>query len=180
MPVRPKPRPRKAASRKTTSAKPRRPASGKAKGARPGPEKRKKATPGPFGIRTAPRGDRFHAPEMAIRKFALGLPQATEDYPWGHRAFRVGKKVFLFLAWDDGVFTVTAKLPESHLMALTLPFAAPTGYGMGKSGWVTARFSGRDEVPVPLLFSWIEESYGATAPAKLAALVRPGGSRAGA
>ena len=34
----------------------------------------------PFGIRTAPKGDRFYAPEMAIRKFALGLPEASEDY----------------------------------------------------------------------------------------------------
>src|SRR5688500_1553192 len=58
--------------------------------------------PGAFGTRTAPKGDRFYDPEMAIRKYALGLPEATEDFPWGHRAFRVGKKVFLFLAWDDG------------------------------------------------------------------------------
>lgn len=125
--------------------------------------------PGPFGIRTAPRGDRFHAPEMAIRKYALGMPEATEDYPWGHRAFRVGKKVFLFLAWDAGVFSATAKLPESQGVALMLPFAEPTGYGMARSGWVTARFEGRDEVPVGLLCGWIDESYRAIAPKKLVA-----------
>lgn len=111
---------------------------------------------------------------MAVRKFALGLPQATEDFPWGHRAFRVGKKVFLFLAWDEGVFSLTVKLPESQSMALTLPFAELTGYGMGKSGWVTARFKGRDTVPVGLLVQWIQESYRAIAPRKLAALVQPG------
>jgi predicted DNA-binding protein (MmcQ/YjbR family) len=105
---------------------------------------------------------------MAIRRYALGLPEATEDYPWGHRAFRVGKKVFLFLAWDDGVFTATAKLPQSQAIALTLPFAEPTGYGMGRSGWVTARFSGKDEVPVGLLCAWIDESYRAIAPKHLA------------
>ena len=128
-----------------------------------------KASPGKFGIRTAPKGNRFHAPEMAIRKYALGMPEASEDYPWGHRAFRVGKKVFLFLAWDDGVFSLTAKLPQSQTMALMLPFAAPTGYGMGRSGWVTARFSGRDDVPVGLLVQWVDESYRAIAPKKLAA-----------
>jgi predicted DNA-binding protein (MmcQ/YjbR family) len=131
------------------------------------------AKPGKYGIRTAPRGDRFHEPEMAIRKFALGLPESSEDFPWGHRAFRVNKKVFLFLAWDAGVFTATAKLPETQSMALTLPFAELTGYGMGKSGWVTARFSGKDTVPVGLLVQWIEESYRAVAPRKLAALVQP-------
>jgi len=135
------------------------------------PEEPRKG-PGPMGIRTAPKGDRFHAPEMAIRKYALGMPEAYEDFPWGHRAFRVNKKVFLFLAWDDGVFSLTAKLPQSQLMALSLPFAELTGYGMGKSGWVSARFSGRDKVPVGLLCMWIDESYRAVAPKKLAALVQ--------
>jgi predicted DNA-binding protein (MmcQ/YjbR family) len=85
----------------------------------------------------------------------------------------VNKKVFLFLAWDDGVFSLTAKLPRSQMMALTLPFAEPTGYGMARSGWVTARFSRKDEVPVGLLCLWIDESYRAIAPKKLAALVKP-------
>ena len=108
---------------------------------------------------------------MAIRKYALGMPSASEDFPWGHRAFRVNKKVFLFLAWDDGVFSLTAKLPTSQSMALMLPFAELTGYGMGKSGWVTARFAGKDAVPVGLLCQWIDESYRAIAPKTLAALV---------
>jgi predicted DNA-binding protein (MmcQ/YjbR family) len=124
-----------------------------------------------MGIRSAPKGDRFYAPEMAIRKYALGMPASSEDFPWGHRAFRVNKKVFLFLAWDDGVFSLTAKLPKSQPMALMLPFAELTGYGMGKSGWVTARFSGRDAVPVGLLCQWTDESYRAIAPKKLAALM---------
>lgn len=109
---------------------------------------------------------------MAIRRYALRMPAATEDYPWGHRAFRVGKKVFLFLAWDDGVFSATAKLPQSQGIALTLPFAEPTGYGMGRSGWVTARFSGENEVPVGLLCGWIEESYRSIAPKDLAARLK--------
>jgi predicted DNA-binding protein (MmcQ/YjbR family) len=126
-------------------------------------------------IRTAPRGDRFYEPEMTIRKFALGMPEAAEDFPWGHRAFRVGKgKIFLFLAWDHGVFSLTAKLPQSQSMALTLPFTELTGYGMGRSGWVTAKFQGRDEVPVGLLVQWIEESFRAIAPKKVAALMQPG------
>ena len=57
----------RAAARKSETAK-------KARG-----KPAQKATPGPFGIRTAPKGDRYHAPEMALRKYALGMPQATED-----------------------------------------------------------------------------------------------------
>jgi predicted DNA-binding protein (MmcQ/YjbR family) len=129
--------------------------------------------PGPMGIRTAPKGDPLYAPEMAIRKYALGMPEAYEDFPWGHRAFRVNKKVFLFLAWDDGVFSLTAKLPQSQMMALTLPFSELTGYGMGKSGWTTARFSRKDEVPVGLLCQWVDESYRAIAPKALAARLKP-------
>ena len=126
--------------------------------------RRTEAKLGPSGIRTAPKGDRFHVPEMAVRKHALAMPEAVEDFPWGHRAFRIGKKVFLFTAWDDGVFSVTVKLPESQAVALMLPFAEPTGFGMGRSGWVTARFKGRDTVPVGLLCRWIDESYQAIAP----------------
>jgi predicted DNA-binding protein (MmcQ/YjbR family) len=166
--------PRKAAAPRKPARKPskaaRKPASKAA--LRSGAEPRK--GPGPMGIRTAPKGDRFHAPEHAIRKYALSLPQAYEDFPWGHRAFRVNKKVFVFLAWDNGVFSLTAKLPQSQHLALSLPFVELTGYGMGRSGWVTARFSGRDAVPVGVLCRWIDESYRAVAPSRLAALLEPG------
>jgi predicted DNA-binding protein (MmcQ/YjbR family) len=110
---------------------------------------------------------------MAVRAYALGLPQAHEDFPWGHRAFRIGKKVFLFLAWDAGVFTATVKLPESGPIALMQTFVEPTGYGMAKSGWVTARFQGRDVVPLDILERWVEESFRAIAPKKVAALLVP-------
>ena len=128
---------------------------------------------GPMGIRTAPKGDRFYPAEMALRDHALGMAESREDFPWGHRAFRVCNKVFLFLAWDDGVFSLTVKLPKSQTIALMLAFTEPTGYGMGRSGWVTARFSGREEVPVGMLCRWIDESYRAIAPKKILALMPP-------
>jgi hypothetical protein len=33
--------------------------------------------------------------EVALRKFALGFPGTVEEFPWGHRAFKVRKKTFL-------------------------------------------------------------------------------------
>ena len=155
------------ARKKPAATAARRPAAKRTRSTPPKPE----AKVGPKGIRTAPKGDRFYAPEMAIRKYALGLPEASEDFPWGHRAFRVNKKVFLFLAWDDGAFSLTVKLPQSQSVALMLPFAELTGYGMGKSGWVTARFAGKDAVPVALLCRWTDESFRAIAPKKVAALL---------
>ena len=100
----------------------------------------------------------------ALRKFALAYPDATEDMPWGHHAIKVKGKSFLFLAADEKEFSMSAKLPSSAGVALNLPFASPTGYGLGKSGWVTARFPRGKKVPVDILKMWIDESYWAMAP----------------
>jgi hypothetical protein len=64
---------------------------------------------------------------------------------------------------------MSAKLPNSSAVAVSLPFASPTEYGLGRSGWVTARFAVKAKVPVDLLSEWIEESYRAIAPKKLVA-----------
>jgi hypothetical protein len=66
---------------------------------------------------------------------------------------------------------LSVKLPNSADFALMQPFARPTGYGLGKAGWVSASFTKKDAIPVPLLIAWLRESYRAVAPRKLAALV---------
>ena len=105
-----------------------------------------------------------------LRDFALGYPEAREDFPWGERVVKVRDKVFVFLGRDEeGDVGVSVKLPSSGLLALGLPFAAPTGYGLGKRGWVTARFGPKDKPPVELLQQWIDESYRAVAPKQLVA-----------
>jgi predicted DNA-binding protein (MmcQ/YjbR family) len=111
--------------------------------------------------------------ELDLRDFAMSLPEATEDFPWGHRAIKVKKKVFLFLGGEkkEKELSVSVKLPSSRDMALDLPFAEPTGYGLGKSGWVSASFTKIGDVPVDLLKEWIKESYKAIAPKKLGAQV---------
>ncbi len=111
--------------------------------------------------------------ELALRDFAMAFPEATEDFPWGHRAIKVKKKVFLFLGGEknEKELSLSLKLPSSRDLALDLPFAEPTGYGLGKSGWVSARFTKVADVPVDLLHAWIKESYKAIAPKKLGALI---------
>jgi hypothetical protein len=100
---------------------------------------------------------------------ALDYPGVTEEHPWGHRAFKVNRKTFLFLYADASGLSVTTKLPNSGQLALELPFAEPTGYGLGKSGWVTAKFAPGAPIPIELMRAWIDESFRAIAPRKLVA-----------
>jgi predicted DNA-binding protein (MmcQ/YjbR family) len=107
--------------------------------------------------------------EAALRKLALAYPEATEDFPWGHRAIKVRGKAFVFMSLEKDTFSLSAKIPDSNSDALMFPFAEPTHYGLGKSGWVTATFKAGDSVPVELLGGWIDESYHEIAPKKLSA-----------
>ncbi|MBS2033003.1 MAG: MmcQ/YjbR family DNA-binding protein [Deltaproteobacteria bacterium] len=108
-------------------------------------------------------------PEIAkVLKQALAFPGAHEAFPWGERVVKVKGKVFVFLGRDEGEsWGMALKLPHSGQAALMLPFTEPTGYGLGKSGWVTCNFGKKEKAPLELLQKWLEESYRAVAPAKL-------------
>ena len=112
-------------------------------------------------------------PELILRDYALRFPEAHEEFPWGERVIKVHGKIFLFLGGQDGELRVSVKLPVSFEMALTLPFTAPTGYGLGRARWITARFAKRDKPPLDLLQDWILQSYRAVAPKKLGGRVEP-------
>ena len=103
-----------------------------------------------------------------LRTHALSYPEAKEDFPWGERVVKVRGKVFLFLGKGENL-SLSVKLPGSANVALGLSFASPTAYGLGKSGWITARFEKRDKPPLEMLRQWIDESYRAVAPKRLAA-----------
>jgi predicted DNA-binding protein (MmcQ/YjbR family) len=103
----------------------------------------------------------------ALRRYALGLPGAWEDFPWGESVVKVGKKVFVFLGRSGSALSLSVKLPSSGLLALDLPFTSPTGYGLARGGWVTADFPKGESPPVALLCQWIDESYRAVAPKRL-------------
>lgn len=110
--------------------------------------------------------------------FACAFPETTEAFPWGECAVKVRGKTFLFMRVDKEGLGLSVKLPQSREFALEYPFTAPTRYGLGKSGWVSATFKVKDEPPLDVLEAWIGESYRAIAPKKLAALPAPrGGTR---
>ncbi len=107
--------------------------------------------------------------EAALRAHALAFPGAWEDFPWGEeRALKVGKKIFAMLYIDAEGLSLSVKLPDSSFAALAFPFASPTAYGLGRAHWVTARFGPKDRLPVELLRAWIDESWRAIAPKRLA------------
>jgi predicted DNA-binding protein (MmcQ/YjbR family) len=99
-----------------------------------------------------------------VRKAALGYPETREDHPWGESAFKVRGKVFCFLSQHDGNLNFTVKLPERHLFACELPGVAPTGYGLGKSGWVTLKLAPGEAADTQMLLDWLDESFRAVAP----------------
>lgn len=103
----------------------------------------------------------------ALRAHALGYPEAREDFPWGESAFKVRNKVFLFMSTADEILRLSLKLPYSREFALQYPFTEPTGYGLGKSGWVTSTFARGAAIPLDILQAWIAESYAAIAPRRL-------------
>jgi predicted DNA-binding protein (MmcQ/YjbR family) len=103
-----------------------------------------------------------------LKAFALGLPGAFEDNPWGHEpVVKVGKKIFVFLG-SESAPTITVKLPDSADQALDLPGAVPSSYGLGRHGWVTAPV-GPEGAPRGVAEDWIDESYRAVAPKRLVA-----------
>ncbi len=106
----------------------------------------------------------------SLKAFALGLPGAFEDHPWGESVAKVRGKVFVFFgrASDDDLH-FSVKLPESGAQLLSMPFATPTGYGLGKSGWVSVRCAPPQRLPMELMRSFVVESYRAIAPKRLVA-----------
>jgi predicted DNA-binding protein (MmcQ/YjbR family) len=99
------------------------------------------------------------ATRKRILSFALGFPGAWEDHPWEEDVVKVGKKIFVFLGVEESSdLAMTVKLDESHEQALAIPGAEPTGYGLGRWGWVTIPFRPTTP-PLGVLKDWVEESY---------------------
>jgi len=121
-----------------------------------------------------PAGSAAARTEAALRELALGYPGAYEEFPWGERALKVKKKIFLFLVAGADGLVLSVKLPSSNREALLLPFTEPTHYGMGKYGWVSARFAVDEEPPLGILRAWVDESYRAIAPKRLVAALSEG------
>lgn len=100
-----------------------------------------------------------------VREFALGLPEAVEEFPWGPEdcVIKVNKKIFVFLGNADGHRPpgISVKLRDEalHGHAMTAPGAEPTGYGLGRAGWVSVPLGEKGAPSAEVLCEWVEESY---------------------
>ena len=113
-------------------------------------------------------GSKGDAIVSELRAWGLTLPGAHSKAPWPeHDDLAVKDKTFAYLPAKGREFSLSCKLPYTGYEALQLPFAEPTGYGLGKSGWVSFN-PGEDQIPdIEQLKAWVEESYRAQAPRKL-------------
>lgn len=105
--------------------------------------------------------------EKSLREYALSFPESSEHFPWGHRAFKVKKKIFMYLHGGENETSMSFKLPVSRTKVLRNAFASPTHYGMGAKGWVTCKFDSRNDIPIKEIKEWVRESYCAIAPKTL-------------
>ena len=105
-----------------------------------------------------------------LRAFGLAYPETHTKSPWpGHLDLAVKDKTFAYLSLEGEPFGISCKLPQSAEMALMLPFCTPAAYGLGKSGWVSAKLKEGEIPDLELFKEWIDESYRAQAPKKLVA-----------
>ena len=113
-----------------------------------------------------------------LRAHALSLPEAWEDHPWGESVVKVRKKIFVFLhvpaeGSKQDTLRFSVKLPASCTEVLRREDAAPMGYGLGRSGWVSLTITAKNLPKNDVLADWVDESYECVAPKKLARLVNP-------
>ena len=110
--------------------------------------------------------------EARIEAIVARLPEAVrvDIEAWdGEPTFRVNGKNFVFAG--SGFDGITVKLPKEEAAATVASDRAvtPTGYGLGKHGWVSvalpAKVSAARWVQVE---EWIRTSYTLVAPKRLA------------
>ena len=105
------------------------------------------------------------------------LPEAqrVDIEAWdGEPTFRVRNKNFVFASTDGTAMSV--KLPKDEATAVVQHdrHAEPTGYGLGRHGWVSISFGARmSAARWQQIEEWVRTSYTLVAPKKLARQVDP-------
>ena len=110
-----------------------------------------------------------------LEEVVARLPEAVrvDVEAWdGEPTFRVRGKTFIFSAPDASSISVKLTMEEAAAVVATDPGAEPTGYGLGRHGWVSL------SIPSPTganrwreIEEWIRTSYTLVAPKKLARVV---------
>jgi len=107
-----------------------------------------------------------------LEEIVRRLPEAmrVDIAEWGGEpTFRVRGKNFVFTNHEASGLSV--KLPEDEAAAVvaTDPAVEPSGYGLGRHGWVSVSVGG--DTDWQQLEEWVRTSYTLVAPKKLARVV---------
>jgi len=117
--------------------------------------------------RAMPKKSPGDAALAELHAFGMKYPGAHPKAPWpGHNDLAVNDKTFVYFSAPGEPFGIGCKLPSSNEMALLLPYCTPMAYGLGKSGWVSAK-PPAGKIDVEMFKAWIDESYRAQAPKSL-------------
>jgi predicted DNA-binding protein (MmcQ/YjbR family) len=110
-----------------------------------------------------------------LENIAARLPECTrvDIEAWdGEPTFRVAGKNFIFAGNDGRTITVKLTNDEAAAVVATDPEVVPTGYGLGRSGWVSITLTSRPSASRwREVEEWIRTSYTLVAPKRLARLV---------
>jgi predicted DNA-binding protein (MmcQ/YjbR family) len=103
------------------------------------------------------------------------LPEAerVDIEAWGGEpTFRVRNKNFVFTNAEATGMSVKLPKEEAAAVAATDPGAEPTGYGLGRHGWVSVELApDADEARWQQVTEWVRTSYTMVAPKRLAKVV---------
>ena len=106
-----------------------------------------------------------------IETIALALPEAQLVLieAWGDEpTFRVNGKNFIFAAQDGRGLSVKLPKEEAEAVVATDERCTPTGYGLGRHGWVSISLEDDvEDVDWTEIAEWIESSYLLVAPKRL-------------
>lgn len=111
-----------------------------------------------------------------LERIVARLPEAerVDIEAWGGEpTFRVRGKNFVFADHAARGFSVKLPKDEAAAVVATDPLAEPTGYGLGRHGWVSIVVGERaDDSRWRQLEEWVRTSYTLVAPKLLAKAVR--------
>ena len=110
-----------------------------------------------------------------LESIVARLPEArrVDIEAWdGEPTFRVNNKNFVFTDADASGMSVKLPKEEAEAVVATDPDAEPTGYGLGRLGWVSVRISPTaDDERWRQVEEWVRTSYTMVAPKRLARAV---------
>jgi len=98
-------------------------------------------------------------PTDPIRLKASSYPDVVMGTACTQSSFKIGKKAFLFIGMQGGQYKAMFKLNKFIPDATKLAEKNPDCYSVGKTGWVTVRFTADKPMPKTLWGKWLDESY---------------------